>query len=313
MEFTKNPSLGSLLSRLHERHHRSWSSPHIVVFLVVLGPVAWTKCLFPPHPKTSSRAFSRTVVVTTQKIHRSAMLIPTMNISRLMVHAKQIEEQKLKQVGREIKRGRVDDGNSSKGRFEVQGKPRFKKRFSNQGTSSTSKVNKERVPTPKPQGGSEGGSYVDRPTCANCGKRHDGKCLVRTDGLFSCDPGATLSFVTSLVSMKFDVIPVKLEEPFLVSTPIGDSIVARTGFRSQGLRDECQAKRGKPRPKAKAAPNLKLLPQTPRPSPRLVVKTTTSGRLRGVALAKGGEPPSVIDTAPTFTRGTTSYGPLHDS
>ncbi|XP_049372558.1 uncharacterized protein LOC125837496 [Solanum verrucosum] len=117
---------------------------------------------------------------------RSAMLIPTINISHLMVHAEQIEEQKLKQVGREVKKARVDDGNSSNNRFEVQGKPRFKKRFSNQGTSSTPKVNKERVPTPKPQGGGGGGSYVDRPTCAKCGKKHDGKCLVGTNGCFSC-------------------------------------------------------------------------------------------------------------------------------
>ncbi|XP_049375478.1 uncharacterized protein LOC125840549 [Solanum verrucosum] len=63
-------------------------------------------------------------------------------------------EQKLKQVNREVKRERIDDGNSSKGKFEVQGKPRFKKRFSNQGSSSAPK--------------------------------HDGKCLVGTDGCFSC-------------------------------------------------------------------------------------------------------------------------------
>ncbi|XP_049353597.1 uncharacterized protein LOC125818110, partial [Solanum verrucosum] len=64
----------------------------------------------------------------------------------------QIEEQKLKQVNREVKRARTDDGNSSKGKFEVKGKPRFKK----------------------------------RPSCEKCGKKHEGKCLVGMDGCFSC-------------------------------------------------------------------------------------------------------------------------------
>ena len=60
------------------------------------------------------------------------MLIPIIYISRLMFHAEQIEEQKLKQVGKELKKVRTKDGNSSKSRFEVKDKPWFKKRFSNQ-------------------------------------------------------------------------------------------------------------------------------------------------------------------------------------
>ncbi|WMV49836.1 hypothetical protein MTR67_043221 [Solanum verrucosum] len=117
---------------------------------------------------------------------RLAMLIPSMNISCLMVHVEQIEEQKLKQVNREVKRARTDDGNSSKGKFEVQGKPRFKKRFSNQGSSSTPRVNKDRVSNPNPKGGNSGSSYVERPSCTKCGKKHESKCLVGTDGCFSC-------------------------------------------------------------------------------------------------------------------------------
>ncbi|WMV19509.1 hypothetical protein MTR67_012894 [Solanum verrucosum] len=72
-------------------------------------------------------------------------------------------------------------------------------------------------------------------------------------------------------------------------------------------------KRGKPRPKAKAAPNLERLPQTPRPPPQLVVMTTDCGRLRGVSLVEGEGPPSLPDTVSPFTRGTTSRGPHHGS
>ena len=41
---------------------------------------------------------------------RSALFIPCMDTSRLMVHAEQIEEQNLKQVGRELKKVRTKMG-----------------------------------------------------------------------------------------------------------------------------------------------------------------------------------------------------------
>ncbi|XP_049369400.1 uncharacterized protein LOC125834279 [Solanum verrucosum] len=43
------------------------------------------------------------------------------------------------------------------------------------------------------------------------------------------DPGATLSFVIPYVAMKFDMLPDVLLEPFFVSTPIGDTVVAKRG------------------------------------------------------------------------------------
>ena len=38
------------------------------------------------------------------------------------------------------------------------------------------------------------------------------------------DLGSTLSFITTLVTRKFDLLPEILLETFLVSTPIGDNI-----------------------------------------------------------------------------------------
>ena len=63
------------------------------------------------------------------------MLIPIMDISRLIVHGEEIEEQNLKQVGRELNRTREGDVNSSKARFKVQDNP--KKRLPNQGPPNT--------------------------------------------------------------------------------------------------------------------------------------------------------------------------------
>jgi len=45
------------------------------------------------------------------------------------------------------------------------------------------------------------------------------------------DPDATLSFVTPYMSMKFDILPEVLLESFLVSTPVGDSVVAKRVYR----------------------------------------------------------------------------------
>ena len=48
-----------------------------------------------------------------------------------------------------------------------------------------------------------------------------------TDVCALLDRGATLSFVTPLVAKKFDILPDILHEPFIVSTPVSDSVVAK--------------------------------------------------------------------------------------
>ena len=71
------------------------------------------------------------------------MLVPTMDIYSLMVHDNQIEEQNFKQVGGQLKKTKnLKLKIFSETRFEVQDKPRFKSKFSNQVPSNTPRVNK---------------------------------------------------------------------------------------------------------------------------------------------------------------------------
>ena len=46
------------------------------------------------------------------------------------------------------------------------------------------------------------------------------------------DPGATLSFVTPYIVVQFTVCPETLSEPFSVSTPVGDPVIARRIYRN---------------------------------------------------------------------------------
>uniref|UniRef100_M1DWU4 Gag-pol polyprotein n=1 Tax=Solanum tuberosum TaxID=4113 RepID=M1DWU4_SOLTU len=97
---------------------------------------------------------------------RTTMLLHDMDISRLMVYAQQMEDEKLQDKNREVKRARTGDRNLSNAKFDGQGQPRFKQRFSDQGSSNASpRVNKDRVSNPIPQGGNSGGSYVNRSNC----------------------------------------------------------------------------------------------------------------------------------------------------
>ena len=110
------------------------------------------------------------------KEYRTAMLHNDMDISRLMVYAKQIKESKLGKINKEGARTRSNEPS--------QLKP--KKRFHNQGFYNTPRDNKSKVPTPKPQEEKGVRSYVDRPLCSKCGRRHDAKFLVGTGNFYNC-------------------------------------------------------------------------------------------------------------------------------
>ncbi|WMV32513.1 hypothetical protein MTR67_025898 [Solanum verrucosum] len=148
----------------------------------------------------------------------TAMLIKKMDISRLIIHSQQIEEDKPKESSREAKRAKTYDGSSN---------------------APTSKFNKDKVSNLKPKRGNGGGNGFLIPTCQKCGKgtngrqsppsdlgssapkqngfyalqtRHDqeGSPDVVTDMLkvfyldvyALLDLGATLSFVISYVAMR---------------------------------------------------------------------------------------------------------------
>ena len=81
------------------------------------------------------------------------MLYNNINISRLIVHAQQVEESKISRKNRESKKERSYEGGFSKGRVDIQEKPRFKKRFSNQVHSKFPKARDDTVSNPKSQKG----------------------------------------------------------------------------------------------------------------------------------------------------------------
>ncbi|TMX03309.1 hypothetical protein EJD97_017135 [Solanum chilense] len=116
----------------------------------------------------------------------STILHDNMDISRLMLHAHQVEETRLKRKNKEYKMTKAYEGGISKGRLEIEYNPRFKNRVSNQVPSNFPKNNKDRVSNLKSQKSRSGNSPSDKQTCSKCGKKHWGECLVGTGNFFGC-------------------------------------------------------------------------------------------------------------------------------
>ena len=83
-----------------------------------------------------------------QKECNSSILHDNMNISHLMVHAIRIEEARSKRKSRYAKRAKSFHGGSLNNRLEIQDKPRFTKRVSNQVPLKVPKAMGDRVSNP---------------------------------------------------------------------------------------------------------------------------------------------------------------------
>ena len=99
----------------------------------------------------------------------SSIIPDDMNIFRLMVHAQQVEEVRLRRKHRESKSSKPFDSGSSKGSLEIKDKPRFKKRFSNQVPSKFPKALDDSVSNPKTQKESGTSSPSKKPTWRDIG------------------------------------------------------------------------------------------------------------------------------------------------
>ena len=88
-----------------------------------------------------------------QEEFHSAIIHENMSISYTMVHAKQVEETRDKMKSRDAKRAKSFHGGSSKGRLDIQDKPRHIKSFPNQVPSDLPKAHDDRVSNSKPQKG----------------------------------------------------------------------------------------------------------------------------------------------------------------
>ncbi|WMV37812.1 hypothetical protein MTR67_031197 [Solanum verrucosum] len=109
-----------------------------------------------------------------------------MDISHLIKHAQQIEVEKLKERVGDSKSERTGGGNFSNSRFGGECRTNYWQRFSCKQSLNalTPKFNNYMVTNINPQGGNGVGCSIS--TYTMCGKNHDGKYVVGTDGFFGC-------------------------------------------------------------------------------------------------------------------------------
>ncbi|XP_015086946.1 uncharacterized protein LOC107030056 [Solanum pennellii] len=142
-----------------------------------------------------------------------------MDISRLMVHALQVEDSCLRKKNRETKKARSLEISSSKSRLDVQDKPNSKKKFSNKGDHMV-----KDCPNVRRQDKGKGRTQPSGPiseapkgnhfyALESMGEQERSPDIV-TGMLQVFSVNVTLSFVAPLLATKFDVLPDVVIEPF---------------------------------------------------------------------------------------------------
>ena len=143
--------------------------------------------LWSPIQKTEWAILRRGCWRTYKRECQSIKLHDNMNISHLMVYWRRVEEARSKWKSRYAKRASSFDEGSSKNRFEIQDKPKFKKRVSTQVPYKFPRSSGDRVSKPKFNKGKGTNSSNQKPTCRKSGKKHYANFLKGKDNCFSCD------------------------------------------------------------------------------------------------------------------------------
>ena len=121
-------------------------------------------------PRDAMSHFVTGVSDDSQEQCHSVMLHDKMNFFRLMMNARRVEECRDKRKDRDTRKATSFNGGDIKKRLEIQYKPRFKKKFSNQVPSKFPKAPDDRMPKPIAQKGKSGHSPNEKPTYSECGK-----------------------------------------------------------------------------------------------------------------------------------------------
>ncbi|XP_015075521.1 uncharacterized protein LOC107019613 [Solanum pennellii] len=112
------------------------------------------------------------------------MILDKINISRLMVHARIVEEARAKRTSGDAMSERSHEGGATKNRQEI--KEQSNKGFVAKFHPKFPKARDDKVPKPRAKKERSGNSPNEKPTCAKFGKGHVGDCLVGTGNFIGC-------------------------------------------------------------------------------------------------------------------------------